>query len=888
MKSWIKVFLVVLLVTVVPNAGFTADTPPLQRGLNALEDGRTQRAIKYMETVLDKDPLNETALAELGNIYLQREKPSKAFKYYSRLSQLPPDKITKYRAYEVYYTTAKLAHQLDRYARTIQLINRAQSILDPSMDGYKRLKEQMEGWKDKARADQLRLKGQKRKQQIRSIFNRTARLILNKKFGKARQFLNRQNRILDDVSSATDVRSMISTFSAMDQWINTVESIDTSVSDQRLMSLIKQGEKAPPPNELTLNVSYWDKDTISEIHEMYSSMWEEQFRPGLGRVYGKLGLRKLDQSNYSSSRNYLARAQALLNPPPGSVLYGLARTHYHLQNYKRASRTLHELDVHYPDHPDRLNLGLKIWIYSNWVAWSGVFFAILIGLGVLLYLFPIFLPALLNGIGEFIGNSLYNRDLYTPAGYTYRMLCNPSRMSDTGFRHWVEALKRMNTPEKAVSILKTRHEEGDLGPHLHVEYGNFLYKANRYEQARQVLDSAMDKRKGLTQKSEERALRHLVQAELETNHVEDAYRWINELLELRPDDFNLLKQAVRLATQLNQWDDWQEHGNQWFDATSEQFTQRTHRRGYSEEDEQLDDPESIANFLLEEYKKRRDVDFSEEPPYRLEFLYKLSKEASLNDEQRISLLEALLENELGDRSFKRYAQELGDLLEENGYTQRAIEQYEEIRDRFPEDLKALETLGSLYVDQDQREKAIETFEKLFQVQRDNVQARDQLFKLGRLYEEEKKFTKAEDCYRTILDNSHFQKPEIQLRLGICQYKEGNPRDALSTFQRIKQGDTEFRARLMTFIGRCLVELEMYDAAVSRINELDLNDAGIPNDTKRHLRYWRGRGFEGSGDDESALDDYRHILASDVEFMDVSDRVDRLQGMTGEQGNEDVE
>jgi hypothetical protein len=68
----------------------------------------------------------------------------------------------------------------------------------------------------------------------------------------------------------------------------------------------------------------------------------------------------------------------------------------------------------------------------------------------------------------------------------------------------------------------------------------------------------------------------------------------------------------------------------------------------------------------------------------------------------------------------------------------------------------------------------------------------------------------------------------------------------------------------------------YDVALERISEVDPKNNAFPSRLRREIHYWRGRAQEAASRAESALEHYRKILASDVEFRDVSERIDRLR------------
>jgi len=92
--------------------------------------------------------------------------------------------------------------------------------------------------------------------------------------------------------------------------------------------------------------------------------------------------------------------------------------------------------------------------------------------------------------------------------------------------------------------------------------------------------------------------------------------------------------------------------------------------------------------------------------------------------------------------FKNYlqlpAQRLAAIYLKNGQLDRAIQQYELLKDQYPDDISALVTLGHLYIAVTRYEKAIETFNTAILIHPDNFlggdEEIDQLIRDGQLHE----------------------------------------------------------------------------------------------------------------------------------------------------------
>ncbi|MFP4687823.1 MAG: tetratricopeptide repeat protein [bacterium] len=460
----------------------------------------------------------------------------------------------------------------------------------------------------------------------------------------------------------------------------------------------------------------------------------------------------------------------------------------------------------------------------------------------------------------------------------YNKFCPPGEVDAKSYRNWVGILSENEESEELFKLLEARENSGLLQPAARLEFAGLLQKSGRRGESAEIYEQLLDRWEELTRKQRIVLTGNLSKIYLKRNEREKAFEMLEKLHYEKPDDANLNRRLLQMAAELGFWDEWVEIGKKWFENVAGEYIQEKHRRGYTTSDQakKLKDPHSIADFLLQLYQENYRDELAGCPEEMLGFLLQLSSELPGHESHSRRFLEELLERELPAKQRTNYLDQLARLYHKAKEYDKAVQCCESLRKLKPEDFSVLEKLGRIYLEADNRPKALETFAELFEFQRDNTRAAAGLKELGRRYESEDEYASAAEAYRLIVENSHFEKAEIQYRLGVCLYRLEKYERSLAVFQGIKQGDELFKARILIYMARCLLGMELYEVAVDRISEIDPGNQVFPPRLRREIYYWLARAFEGAGQIDRALEHYRKILASDVEFRDTARRVKELK------------
>lgn len=110
-------------------------------------------------------------------------------------------------------------------------------------------------------------------------------------------------------------------------------------------------------------------------------------------------------------------------------------------------------------------------------------------------------------------------------------------------------------------------------------------------------------------------------------------------------------------------------------------------------------------------------------------------------------------------------------------------------------------------------------------------------------------------------------------LGVAFKEMGLLDEAISEFQKsLRAPDTHLRSAEM--LGLCFYEKGQYQVAITVMRRAVEGDPG-GDETKVGLLYWLGRCEEEQGRSQPALDYYQRVFAVDINFQDVSQRVDAI-------------
>ncbi|MCA9762654.1 MAG: tetratricopeptide repeat protein, partial [Gemmatimonadetes bacterium] len=114
-------------------------------------------------------------------------------------------------------------------------------------------------------------------------------------------------------------------------------------------------------------------------------------------------------------------------------------------------------------------------------------------------------------------------------------------------------------------------------------------------------------------------------------------------------------------------------------------------------------------------------------------------------------------------------------------------------------------------------------------------------------------------------------------LGLAFKEMGLLEEAIGEFQKALRS-TEGRLRTSEALGQCFFEQGRPAVAEAVLRSVEKGDEGDAE--KIGVLYWLGRALESQGKTKNARTYYERVLAVDVAFHDVSDRITALTDGAG--------
>src|SRR5690606_31372983 len=114
-------------------------------------------------------------------------------------------------------------------------------------------------------------------------------------------------------------------------------------------------------------------------------------------------------------------------------------------------------------------------------------------------------------------------------------------------------------------------------------------------------------------------------------------------------------------------------------------------------------------------------------------------------------------------------------------------------------------------------------------------------------------------------------------LGVAFKEMGLLDEAIGEFQKALRS-TEGRLRTSEALGQCFFEQGRPAVAEAVLRSVEKGDEGDAE--KIGVLYWLGRALESQGKTKNARTYYERVLAVDVAFHDVSDRITALTDGAG--------
>ena len=118
---------------------------------------------------------------------------------------------------------------------------------------------------------------------------------------------------------------------------------------------------------------------------------------------------------------------------------------------------------------------------------------------------------------------------------------------------------------------------------------------------------------------------------------------------------------------------------------------------------------------------------------------------------------------------------------------------------------------------------------------------------------------------------------MKFNLGMLYMKHKRADDAIKQFQNSAK-DPKFATRSQHYMGKCFYAKKLYDLAIRQFDSALTGLAEPDSDAAKGVRYDLANAYVAKGDTENALSIFEEIMAVDIGFKDVSQKVDEIRGM----------
>jgi tetratricopeptide (TPR) repeat protein len=173
--------------------------------------------------------------------------------------------------------------------------------------------------------------------------------------------------------------------------------------------------------------------------------------------------------------------------------------------------------------------------------------------------------------------------------------------------------------------------------------------------------------------------------------------------------------------------------------------------------------------------------------------------------------------------FKNYlqlpAQRLAAIYFKNGQLEKTIQQYELLKNEYPDDISALVTLGHLYIVTGRYTQAVETFNTAILIHPDNFQVQDE--NIDRLIAEGQHY-EALECLEDLLQTQP-DKPDLLMKHADVLRMIGATSDAVSQYEQALRVCPDFLEATIK-LGTQYLQMEQEHLAAQQFNRaVEIND-----------------------------------------------------------------
>ena len=243
------------------------------------------------------------------------------------------------------------------------------------------------------------------------------------------------------------------------------------------------------------------------------------------------------------------------------------------------------------------------------------------------------------------------------------------------------------------------------------------------------------------------------------------------------------------------------------------------------------------------------------------------------DEDRIEAIRFKKEDLRKEPDNSRLWRELGALYQDLRKWKHAKAAYKKALEVNPQDLFAIDRLGSLQgtMFDEQINNLVSKIEELEKNGGDQAQIQELQGKLEESRVQAIQFN-TQEYERKV--KAHPTDYELKLVYGDLLLKGESYDEAIEQFQKAVK-DPKFKIRAQNSMGLCFQKKSLHAMAITQYEEALKGVADPDSDLAKDIRYNLATAAEENGEYDSALEHYQVIMATDIGFRDVSQRVDGL-------------
>jgi tetratricopeptide (TPR) repeat protein len=225
-------------------------------------------------------------------------------------------------------------------------------------------------------------------------------------------------------------------------------------------------------------------------------------------------------------------------------------------------------------------------------------------------------------------------------------------------------------------------------------------------------------------------------------------------------------------------------------------------------------------------------------------------------------------------------------------TERLIGEYETRLQTEPENLKLVRSLGELYAQKKQFDRALELYARIKNSGMGNDPSLDTAIAtiMGRRFDQQIaelnpfEADHADRVAKLQAEKLNFQLAECQKRvekfptdlairyeMGVLNFQAGKINEALADFQKA-QNNPHKKIAAMSYLAQCFAQKKMFDSAVRTLQNV-IKEKLVFDEEKKDLIYNLGCVLETMGKKAEAHEQFLLIYETDAAYKDVSAKVD---------------